>query len=418
MVTLKAMVLKYNVKDKDGKVKTNIKKDGTYNCVIRITHKRQSKYIATPIYVVPNQLTKSDDIKDPNIKDALNTLVKKYRERIVLIADRIEYFNIDDLIAFVSRSVDDIDFVKYGLDFTANLSAGTKSNYRTVINSLIDFGGSSISISKINSSFLRKFEAYLFAPRKISRIDRWGNSIQSLEAPVSPRSLFNYMNALKTIFKAARDEYNNEETGDIRIPFYPFKAYQIPIPPKSKKRNLDLDPMLEIINGEGFGRDVYMISFLLCGMNTKDIFNATVIKNGRIEYNRSKTRGKRSDEAFISIKIEPELIPLLNKYRDTSGKRVFLFHTIYKESRNFTQYANNSLKKILPGKTTYYARHTWANTARNKCGVSKDIVSESLNHTTGNNVTDTYLERNWSAIDEANRKVIDYYFSISNVSPL
>jgi integrase len=176
--------------------------------------------------------------------------------------------------------------------------------------------------------------------------------------------------------------------------------------------------MLEIINGEGFGRDVFMISFLLCGMNTKDIFNATVIKNGRIEYNRSKTRGKRSDEAFISIKIEPELIPLLNKYRDTSGKRVFLFHTIYKESRNFTQYANNSLKKILPGKTTYYARHTWANTARNKCGVSKDIVSESLNHTTGNNVTDTYLERNWSAIDEANRKVIDYYFSISNVSPL
>jgi len=38
------------------------------------------------------------------------------------------------------------------------------------------------------------------------------------------------------------------------------------------------------------------------------------IKNGRLEYKCAKTKGKRKDQAFISIKIVSEAEQLLNKY--------------------------------------------------------------------------------------------------------
>src|SRR3546814_367522 len=59
-----------------------------------------------------------------------------------------------------------------------------------------------------------------------------------------------------------------------------------------------------------------MLSFYLCGMNAVDLYQLTErdIRNGRVDYNRSKTEGKRQDIAFISIKIINEAKPLLEKY--------------------------------------------------------------------------------------------------------
>lgn len=42
------------------------------------------------------------------------------------------------------------------------------------------------------------------------------------------------------------------------------------------------------------------------------------------------------------------------------------------------------------------------------CGVSMDDVAMCLNHKSGYNTTDQYVKKDWSIIDNANRKVIDY----------
>ena len=388
-------------------IKTNIRKDGTFNCVIRVTHNRKSKYVKTPIYITPKQLNKAGEIKDPFVLDSLNEIVKDYRSKVVSIADRIQYFDLDSLIEYLTRANEDIDFIKFGQELMETKTGNTKSNYRTVLNALVDFKGKTIPISSINSSFLRSLEKYLLSTRDIVRVDRWGREVRTQEPSVSARTLYNYMNTIKAIFNHARDLYNNEDVGDVRIPFYPFRKYKIPSPGSSAKRNLTVDEIRKIREAGTFASDVFMISFYLCGMNTVDIYAADTIINGRLEYKRSKTANKRDDHAFISLKIEPELQALIDKHRDSSGKRVFNFYKTYRESRNFTNYVNQGLKKILPGKTTYYARHSWATIARNECGVSKDIVSESLNHSTGRNVTDIYLARDWKGVDAANRSVID-----------
>jgi hypothetical protein len=73
------------------------------------------------------------------------------------------------------------------------------------------------------------------------------------------------------------------------------------------------------------GRDVFLISFYPLGTNLIDLFEARRLEKGRIIYNRSKTEERRADSAFISIMVEHELKPFLEKYRDKTGEGCFAF---------------------------------------------------------------------------------------------
>ena len=76
-----------------------------------------------------------------------------------------------------------------------------------------------------------------------------------------------------------------------------------------------------------------------------------------------------------------------------------------------TKTCNKHLKKIFEKLeinipiSTYYARHTWATTAR-KLGIDYDIIHLALGHSNGD-VTAVYIEYDNEEIDEANRQVID-----------
>ena len=59
-----------------------------------------------------------------------------------------------------------------------------------------------------------------------------------------------------------------------------------------------------------------------------------------------KTSSRRQDNALISIKVEKEAIPIIEKYRDSTGKRVFNFYKIYAEHQSFNKAINLGLKSI------------------------------------------------------------------------
>jgi integrase len=62
---------------------------------------------------------------------------------------------------------------------------------------------------------------------------------------------------------------------------------------------------------------------------------------------------------------------------------------------------------ILPKISQYWCRHTTA-TLMSKMGYSIDLIASSLGHDNGNKTTNIYIEYNQDAVDEANRKLIDY----------
>ena len=60
----------------------NKRADGTWNVVIRFTHESKVRFIPTTMYVTKKDITASFKIKNMDILDRCNDLIKVYRERV------------------------------------------------------------------------------------------------------------------------------------------------------------------------------------------------------------------------------------------------------------------------------------------------------------------------------------------------
>ena len=193
----------------------------------------------------------------------------------------------------------------------------------------------------------------------------------------------------------------------------------------SEKRALTIEQMKKILdlpyitspypntNRYNFALDLFILSFALVGMNLVDLYYCECCTDGRITYDRIKTKNRRADHARISIKIQPEIKALVDKYRDPTGKRMFKFYRMYASMTTIHKAVGAGLKKIaesigLDELDFYAARHTWATIAQNDAGVDKWTVHTALNHVDDETkITDTYIRKSWDPIDKANRKVLN-----------
>mgnify|MGYP002622276317 CR=1 FL=1 len=152
-------------------------------------------------------------------------------------------------------------------------------------------------------------------------------------------------------------------------------------------------------NRYNFALDMFILSFALVGMNAVDLYNCTDCKDGRITYERTKTKNRRADRARISIKIQPEIEALIEKYRDPSGQRVFRFYRMYASMSTLHHALSYGLSKIakaigIDDLDFYAARHTWATLAQNNAGIDKWTVHTALNHVDDSTrITDTYIKK-------------------------
>lgn len=423
------------------------RKDGKYPVSIRVYWKGQSSYIGTEYYVTDRQLTvkRYNDngkkkvvvaLKDVFILNELNRRISGYESmKVQKLGRRIEMYSAKELAEYfidASKQGSDttINFVEFSRSYIDRLKAegrGTTAGLLTrTLNSLIDFcgGRERIAISEITSKFLQQFEGHLRSPRTMQRRNQHGKLVTIKRRGVSDVTVIDYMTDIRVLFNAAMREYNDEDRDDIRIMHYPFRKYKMKRLPENEKRNLqpeqlailrDATDETLLQNRAILARDVFMLSFYMVGANMVDLYNVTKYNAGRISYDRTKTKRRRKDRAYISIRVEPEALPLVEKYRDKSGERVFDFHRRYADSHGFSSNVNKGLKTVArvcgltPDLSTYYARHTWATMARNRCGVSKDDIALSLNHVDNSlKLADTYIEKDFSRIDQANRLVIDY----------
>lgn len=397
------------------------KADGTYNVKICVHHNNQRRYIDTVHYVVKKQLTTKMKIKDNFVEELIDKQVKSYRKVISELGEKLNFFTAETLKDYLLDIDSEVDFIKFCRVHIAQSEndgkSGTAHNHRVILNSLIDyFKRESVSITEINSNMLISYERYLKSDRILIRPSGQKGLVKEIKTKgLSESGLYNHMRDLRTLFNAARNRYNNEDLGIYKIKHYPFKKYKVGSPPLTKKRNHSLEQIKKLRDcttrsgGRAeIARDLYMLSFYLCGINAVDIYGLTNknIVNGRIEYNRSKTQDQRKDKAFISIKIVDEAKPLLEKYMEKLSARYVNVNGLNKS----LQMGMKQLRKIagLSDLTLYWARHSFATIARNTCRMSRDDISQALNHVDNDHrTTDIYIEKDWGIVDDVQSNVIN-----------
>ncbi|WP_278812445.1 tyrosine-type recombinase/integrase [Leyella stercorea] len=249
-----------------------------------------------------------------------------------------------------------------------------------------------------------------------SWLDKLARHMDERAASVNYKALILYR--IRSVFNWALD---NELTNN-----YPFRRYKIKTE-KTPINNISVEQLRAIRdyplnNRRAMYRDLFMLTFYLCGINPADLLTLKDenLQNGRIRYRRRKT-GK-----LYNIPAPPEAMEIIRRYKG----RNWLLSPLDKNASYLSYYRNwyAGLKKIGtrevvkrthgPGRpsarykpivdnlTVYTARYTFASIGA-ELEIPRETIALCLGHSWAD-VTDHYIAYGTKRIDDAVRKIIDY----------
>lgn len=272
----------------------------------------------------------------------------------------------------------------------------TASLYKVTLGHLERFVGTDIlKMKQVNPLLVKDFVSYL----------------QSLN--LSPNSVTNYTSIFRTVFNSAVSEsLVTPETNPFqKIHLRPVSTYKRSVGIQVIKDMTELD--LKGKKRLDFARDLFLFSFMACGMAFVDLAHLTRnnVRGNVLVYYRVKTKTE------IRVTITSGMRRLLEKYaRENSN---LLFPVLQSEEVSYERYKvalrtyNRRLATIgdmidCPVKlTSYVARHSWAMQAKEN-SVSVAVISQALGHTSERTTLFYLKELDQNIIDRVNLKIIDF----------
>lgn len=290
--------------------------------------------------------------------------------------------------------------VDYIEAFASTKSKGTAKFYHLTAKKVKAFDPTA-TFNTIDAKWLQMFEDYL---RDNGNLTINGRAI--------------HLRDIKAVFRQAIDD---EVTTNYPFKKFCIKTEAIPIRNISVEqlrtlRDCNVEPNKRIF------RDLFMLSFYLCGINPVDLLRLTKdnVRNNRIVYTRAKTH------KLYDIPLPPEAKEIMAQYK---GKEHLLEVLDYygEDYLVFLKKWNKELKRmgplgihvdvigrkilrmgepILPGITVYSARYTFASVGA-ELEIPRETIALCLGHS-WSDVTARYISYDIKRIDDAVRKIIDY----------
>ena len=412
-------------------VKTKRQSNECFTIRLRFTLDRRMKRLSTSLFATQKDLTKDFKIKSSShLKAKVERLIRDYQEKCSQLQVELNNYTIEDIMDYLDgehQKQQTIDFIKFSREWIASTTIKGAPNYTSALNALVRFiGKETLDINLITLDFLEQFKAFLIEERDA----RTKKLMQQGKRVTSNRTLSLYLVSIKKLFNEAKRKFNKKDKNLILISNSPFEDFKIPKQEATRKRAIPADiikkvwklPYKDMKKGYkstcryNLAKDCFILSFCLMGINSADLYNATEIRGNTIIYNRTKTKARRLDGAKMMVDIPKIVQPLIDKYKDSTGKRLFNFYQYYGDEKTFNKAINYGLKEIgaileVDDLEYYAARHSWATIALNKVGIDKYIVHAALNHIDDSmKVTDIYIERDFVNENKANTKVVKYVF--------
>lgn len=397
--------------------------DGSYNVKIRVTFKRKYRILSTNLTAYPRDLARSGEIKGTVLMDANKIVEKMYSAVADLNWFEMDMMDVDDVVRHIrvtlrSRTAFSLDFFQYANRFLSSRKESTALTYKTALASFRKFlGRDNFDINEFTVPILKNFVNYLDSTPKGNRN---GETSLARKKGVSARA---YTRKLSAIYSEALDEYNDEDSGIVRIKGNPFKKLKVDALPSVAKISKTPEFIQKLIDAvadpatkenQRWALEVYLISFALMGANTADMVLMRKADKGVVTYCRAKTRDRRADNAEMRVRLEPCVEPLLARHADPTGRLLLDLEGKWSSVSSI----NAKLRALLAAWaesndedpfTIYSARHSWATIGRsNRVGLSKSLIDECLGHST-NQLVDVYAEKDWTILWEANKKVLEIF---------
>lgn len=389
--------------------------DGFYSVYIRVTHKKKVGYINTNKSVTKDDVTKSGEITDSYVMEYCMRRMLEYNAKLNKVDTT--HWSVKEIIDYLLGGDEDICFSDYA----------RKVHIAKMINNGQDRNAKNYQLALQHLERFMGTNRVMFSQLTSPTIARWIESMRNTH-----RAKEMYPICMRQVFRAAQLEYNDYDTGDIRIKTNPWVKVDIPSADKTEKlaitpeacRELFAFPLPESklkLPLTEFGRDIAMMVLCLAGINTVDLYNLRKkdFSGGIIRYQRAKTKKFRADGAYIEMRVPAIILPLFDKYANTTtSEYLFCFHDRFSTSDSFNANANIGLRQICKAmgmaKEDYYSiytfRHTWGTVAQNDIKASIAEVAFAMNHSNGLKVTRGYIKLDFSPAWELNEKVVDFIF--------
>lgn len=404
------------------------RKDGTWAVYIRVTFKGICRRIPTTIVATATDLTRSGKIKSPDILARTGDLVSRMRGAIQdLTIFELEAWDVDRVVGRIRDRLGcesfHLDVFSWSARFLQTKAPGTRRTYDQALSALERFlGRRELDVNAITRAMLLDFVDYVNTEPKMHR-DRHGDrATETGKDKIAGAAAARHIMKLGHIFRAAKDRYNDEDSGKILIPRSPFDSLHIPAPRSSGgPRSIGFDAMQRAIlatpdgERERLALAAFVLSFCLMGVNLADLWDAPPVPEGATWiYHRQKTRERRPDGAEMRVTVPRSAAPFIERLRasNRANSGVWLpgLRRLAGKKDICTAKINTLLRRWaeregLPGFTFGSARHTWATVARAH-GIEKATVDECLGHVGDFDLTDIYAERSWDQINAANGKVL------------
>lgn len=405
MATFKALVLLHNRRA-----------DGTYNVKIRVTHHREVRYLPTPFYVTPSQMTRTGKIKDKVMLDLLDNEIIRLRKRIYDIGFVAESLSLEQLIKRIQVDDNNVSFTDYMQrkinEIRESRNNTTSNSYQTALNSLLQYNnGASLAFSSMTKAYMLEYYRHLLQSVKVLTANK-------------------YIMVIKIFYEMARKELNDEESDIFIVKYRCFDAIEFEksnaIPSRSFETIEEMQAIIDVpytgLWSFDFAKDMFILSFVCLGINAADLFrlHKSDYENGILTYCRKKIERRTGQRSEIKIKVPIAGQIIIEKYSgdptyliDFRGHRrnqsvcAFMINVFnaagIKNTKRESAIGYNGSQYVF-----YSARHTMATFARNICHIDKETVHEMLNHSSSKEfaITDIYIRRDYTHLWEANDKLM------------
>lgn len=392
------------------------KKDGTYAVSIRITHNRKSRYIPTNIFVNDKQITRTGNIKDKFVQDIIEKKLESLREMSYEINMYAADKDVDQFMILLKKKIDSTDYFAFAEKELEKLNRDPdrKGTYRVYRNALISLkkyvGRDTLPFDDMKKSLIQGYYDYLLTK-------------------ISPTTANDYLVRLKTFHNAAIRKLNDEEAGVIVVKYHCFDGLDREPSSKNQSKSFrKVEEMQAVIDcpyvskeRANFAKDMFILSFLLHGINMEDIYalKHNQYKNGYITYYRHKILRKCGNNAKTIVNVLEVADMIIKKY--AGDKKYLIKFSRLDYQRSYTnlyihhifQAAGiedpdedieiNRIGKPHKEYTFNTARHSMATFCRNFCGYPKDVTDAMLVHQPDE--VDVYYVKPYELMWEANEKL-------------